>query len=306
MAKGTAVAVAAKPSTAVAFKYDASKFDAARMAARANQFAKAMGGSELGTGGNGVRFPGTKVTFSKGVWSLGSKKADKVSLKVDGDDGLYVVEYHQMSAVWCKWTEGDDGKRRPTFHGLTALIDGDDFPERATLGDTDEDDWEIGMNGQPNDPWKCLLVIPVRRPDGEVIDHIELSTKTANRAGFYLFRDLAQEMALHVGELPVVRLGASVVEIDIPAKDSKGNPRIDKKTGKPITAKMPLDKPIFEIVAWTPMKDCDNPDNHQAEASDDVGEIEQVSRGAAKEEAKAVPPKGKRKVVAAEDDGDSI
>lgn len=302
---GTALAKASPKSTAVSFKYDAKKFDTAVLNARLNSIAKAMGGNELGEGGNFFKPPGEKITFKKGVWYTGTKKADKKTLEAD----TLAVEFHQISMVWCKWVEKND-KRVPEFVGLTQLLEGVEFPDRETLGDLDESEWEIGMNGKPDDPWKSIMFIPVRDVDGETIDHIELSSKSASREGLYLFRKLAAELSTHVGELPIVRLDASVYEVELPAVDSKGNPIIDKKTGKQKTTKLPVDKPKFEIVGWTPMKECDNPDNSAAEVSDDVGEVEAVARGGKKEEAAAPAPAkakpAKRAVKAVEEDDDSI
>lgn len=306
---GTAVALPGK-SGAVGFKYDAKAFDAAHMAARANAMAKAMGGKELGEGGNYFKPPGTKITFKKGVWSTGTKKADKQPIDVESD-GERVIVFNQMSMVWVKWIEKND-KRLPEFVGLTNMLSGDEFPSRESLGDMDQDEWEPDMNGNPDDPWKPLMFIPVRRADSDTIDHIELSTKSASREGLYLFRKIGEAMAGHVGELPIVKLGASVYEAEVPVFDKKtGQPVMDKKTGKQKTSKIPVDKPKFEIVGWTAMKECDDPDTKAADASDEVGEVEAKSRGPAKAlpkpEAEAKPAKGKAKrKVAVADDGDEI
>lgn len=323
-------------------KMDMSRFHPDKMKAAANAVAVSSGGSELGERGKfeGMTFPGDKLTFKKGEWSTGVKKTEKKRIDVK-KDGEYVVIFPQMSVVWQKWVEkevndkengGKKTVRVPEFKHLTPMVDGDKFPARDTLGDLDESDWEAGMNGRPQDPWKCLCIIPVRRVGDEEgkVHHIELSTVSGNKQAYYLFRDVGEELPFHADELPIVRLGAKNVDFNIPQSNSRGEPLIDKKTGKQKTAPVPVDLPTFEIIGWEAARDGDYADLDVGggEATDDQGRVEMKARTeskskpvadkapAAKKAAptakpvptakKAAPAKGGKRKVTPVDDADRL
>ena len=168
------------------------------------------------------------------------------------------------------------------------------------------------MNGMPSDPWKCLMILPVRFGDSADVHHIELSAKSARGRGYWLFRDIGQEIALHTGEVPVVSLGANTYEAQVPARNKDGSPRIDKKTGKATTTALTVDTPEFEIVGWEAASEGDFVLDASGEeaATDEVGAVEtreRTTKAMPKPEAKAAPAKGgKRKVQAVADDEDDI
>lgn len=287
---GTAVAVAGKKANAVAVAYDPKKFDYAAASKRAEKFAGAVGAS-LGGKRN---FPGEKYVFSLGDWYFGYKA--KQNKKPLTEDPVLVVNVLQAGACWVKWVD-----KKPTFTDVR-LLDGSngDLELREDLGDTDPEEWDTDpRNGSPIDPWKPVLVFPVRDEDGDTINHIDLSTKSSAVAGYGLFREVMQDMAMHTGELPLVELSSRKVEIKRKVKDKKGKE-------KDVTDV--FDAPVFKVVGWTEMKACDVPNGEvQAALSDEVGEVESRERAPEKAEAKSKPAaKGGKRKAQVIDDEDSI
>ncbi len=316
----TAVATTNK-TTAV--KYNPAAFAFAKMGAAANAASVAMDGKELKEG-SGTSFPGMKHQWNgkTNVWSTYDfTQKNKDDRTTELDDGFKVVlNYQHVQLVWRKMEDNGKGGKKVIFKHLTPLLDADTLPKREDLGDTDQDDWEVSADGNALDPWKMLLVAPIREEGSDTIDHIELGTKTANKEFFYLYSKLAADAMMHMGELPVVEVSTKVDEFDVDAKDKLGNVIMDKKTNKPKRAKIQLPKPSFKVVGWTEMVECDFPKDAEAvsELTSDVGEVESTKRtspspatedreASAKQAKAAVAVEakvkgGKRKVVAASAD----
>lgn len=285
-------------------KIDMSKFDPRKMMERANRFSNAVGSGDLG---GPQRFPGQKFSYSSGIWYRGiGKKKSALPLNTE-----FVVNVFQMAATWVRWED----KKPKYLPDMYHLADGDEMPARDTLGDMDQDYWEKDDKGTPQDPWRPVLVIPIRDEDGDVVNHIEFTTKSSVRVGFDLFREVAESLVSHLGELPVVKLGSKKAEMEREVTKSKR----DRKTGNDVEYSEKVifkwDTPVMEVVSWTDMKECDDPDAEQSAASDDVGDVEARERTpaakkvtAAKPEPKQAAPKGKRKVqvVDADEDEDDI
>jgi len=318
----TGTAIATSGGKNVAVKYNPAAFDFTKMKAAANAASKAMDGKELKEGqGLGQHFPGIKYQWNgkTNVWSTYDFSVkDKAERTTELDDGFNLIfNYQQVCLCWKKVEEvgtGKDAKKRSVLKHLTPFLDAETMPTREELGDLDQDEWEVSADGNPLDPWKLLTVIPVRDVDSDTVNHIELGNKTAARAFMYLYQRLAAEAPLHMGQLPVVEVSTKVHEYEVQARDKKtGEPLVDKKTGKPKMAKVAQPQPVFRVVTWTDMLECDVPKESadEIEASDDVGEVESRERNTApkaveKTEVKVNKGSVKRKVQAVEDDEDSI
>lgn len=310
---GTAVATA--KTTKVA--YNPAAFDFAKMKAAANAASVAMDGKEMKEG-SGVRFPGIKHQWNgkTNVWSTYDFNIkDKGERTVELEDGFKVVlNYQQVCLVWRKMEDGDNGKgKKITFASLTPFLDAETMPKREDMGDTDQDEWEVSADGNLIDPWKLMLIAPIREEGSETVNHIELGTKTANKEFFWLYSKLSAEAMMHMGELPIIEVGTKVDEYEVDAKDKKtGEVLIDKKTGKAKRAKVQQPKPTFKVVGWTEMIEADFPkvegEDKPAELSSDVGEVESTNRAPAspakveKAEKKAAAKNGKRSVSPVSDD----
>jgi len=252
-----------------------------------------------GSSGSKKNFPGDQLGFKSGQWYRGF--GDKAKAIKNGTE--IVFNLPNMMAGWQKWDENDNGKRFPKYTPMTFPAAGDEPIERDTLGDDDDSDWEKNDQGEPQDPWKPVLVFPVREKDDTVIHHVMLATKSSVIAGFNLFRDVIEEMRLHAGELPVVRLGSSKATREF-TKSVKGK---DKKI------KHSWDVPTFEVVGWVDAVSEDNPAKGGVQVTSDddadLGEVQtkaRVANGKAKVNGKATNGKApakpvSRKAVKAED-----
>jgi hypothetical protein len=70
---------------------------------------------------------------------------DGAEMDTDAD---YRCLFKETRVSWKKFTEGAP----PEVHG-GLLYDSYVLPARASLGDTDESQWQVGLSGFPSDPW---------------------------------------------------------------------------------------------------------------------------------------------------------
>jgi hypothetical protein len=99
--------------------------------------------------------PGTAFRFNGKDGTFVLLNGDAMPLE-EGD--VFVFLSDQVWAGWIRFHR--DGDTPPTrVQGL--LNDGFRLPPRNSLGDTDEELWDVGLSGQPEDPWKlqniCLF-----------------------------------------------------------------------------------------------------------------------------------------------------
>lgn len=208
---------------------------------RARKFQEVAG---VGGGSSGNRtFPGTQISFNKGAWVSGFGE-DRSELR----GTRLVFNFPHTLVAWMKWEETDDGKRYPRYEGLTYLAQGAEPIEREALGDLDENDWPLDQNGHPIDPWRAILVVPVRSEDSTEVNHVMLTTKSATRAGFDAFVEWAESQIMHSGELPVIALGSEQVSRTV---------EVATKRGKPQKVKQVWDIPTFSFVTWISAEKCD-------------------------------------------------
>jgi len=79
--------------------------------------------------------------------------------------------------------------------------------EREDLGDLDQSQWPIGMNGEREDPWKPQFVIPMQRHDagGELFIYVARGVVAMNSVGDLLGR-WRHHPKRKAGFIPVVRV----------------------------------------------------------------------------------------------------
>jgi hypothetical protein len=77
---------------------------------------------------------------------------------------------------------------------------------RESLGDTDTAQWEMGLDGQPADPWVHSIYLVLQRVDNSELFTFVAMSKTARRAVGVLLRHYDSMQRTHVGHLPLVRL----------------------------------------------------------------------------------------------------
>jgi hypothetical protein len=99
-------------------------------------------------------FPGLLTKFIKGDWVAG-KDGDILPVGTE-----LVAVMNSLVVGWQCWQDGE-----PTDARLGLYIKGFKPPKRRELGDTDNSLWEIGLNGEPRDPWAYINALPLVSPD---------------------------------------------------------------------------------------------------------------------------------------------
>jgi hypothetical protein len=107
------------------------------------------------------------------------------------------------NAVVTAWVHWDD--KKPVEHLITYA--GQHHPEREELSDLDESQWPIGLNGEPNDPWKDTRYVHlIDQKSGA--DYTFITDSIGGRRGVAdLKGQVANVRSAHPTAKPVVVLG---------------------------------------------------------------------------------------------------
>ena len=97
-------------------------------------------------GGGGATF----FKFTKGRYV--DRDGEEIAKKTE-----FVCPYEQIQIGWIRF----NGKgNSPTRH-MGPLFSGFVPPSRNSLGDNDPSAWEVGLNGEPADPWQMQCLLPL-------------------------------------------------------------------------------------------------------------------------------------------------
>jgi len=122
---------------------------------------------------HGVGMAGTFFKFAK------DGKFRKTSDDEEIPEGTeFVVIYDQIQGGWIKFM----GKGNPPERRMGNLFDGFVPPNRESLGDTDENEWEMGVSGKRADPWQFQLLLPLQSVEGGELFVFNTSSITGRRA----------------------------------------------------------------------------------------------------------------------------
>jgi hypothetical protein len=99
-----------------------------------------------------------------------------------------------------------NGPGEPPDRVMGLLYDGFVMPERKTLGDLDETQWETGLNGQPADPWQHHMYLVLQQADTKELFTFVAPSETGRRAVGNLLRHYNRLRRSDATEVPVVRL----------------------------------------------------------------------------------------------------
>ena len=86
------------------------------------------------------------------------------------------------------------------------LYDGFVVPPRKTLGDMDESQWEPGLSGKPEDPWKHQNCLVLQQTETRELYTFVSASETGRRAVCNLLRHYNRMRKGKTDEVPVVRL----------------------------------------------------------------------------------------------------
>jgi hypothetical protein len=95
----------------------------------------------------------------------------------------------------------------PPDRVMGLLYDGFVMPPRHSLGDNDQEQWEIGLNGQPQDPWQhTVYLVLERRDETHELFTFVTSSITGRRAVGNLIRHYDRMQKTDTSAYPIVRL----------------------------------------------------------------------------------------------------
>jgi hypothetical protein len=140
---------------------------------------------------------GKMVKFGKdGEYVVGDDKS------VIGEDVDFIALAPETLIGWIKF----NGEGTPPSREMGLLYDGYQMPARESLGDADVSQWEMGLDGQPADPWVHAVYLVLQRVDNSELFTFVAMSKTSRRAVGQLLRHYDRMQRTHPGYLPIVRL----------------------------------------------------------------------------------------------------
>lgn len=170
---------------------------------------------------------GQLLKFSKGDWLVGQDGREvKPGTK-------FVAVMDQLSVGWVKW---EDSKPVEQLMGL--ICEGFVPLKRKDLGDNDETEWDVNMDGRPSDPWQFTNNLVLRDAGlSELSDDHMYTFATSSRGGISAIGEICKaygkEMRKQPDMYPVIEL----------AVDSYNHP--NKAYGR-------IKTPVLKVVGWEP------------------------------------------------------
>jgi hypothetical protein len=132
-----------------------------------------------------------EVAPSSSIVGRGIKFDPKAGTFLTTDDGS-VVKDDVDFAVLADQTLGGklrfNGKGNPPTRHMGLIYSGYRPPSRESLGDLDQSQWEIGLDGKPADPWQDHLYLVLQQSDSAELFTFIASTKTSRMAAANLLR----------------------------------------------------------------------------------------------------------------------
>jgi hypothetical protein len=115
---------------------------------------------------------------------------------------MFVVHADQTVIGWQRF--GEPGEAPERVAG--ALYDGFTLPLRDTLGDMDPDAWEVGLSGEPTDPWSHFMYLVLENSVTHELYTFATSSKTGRRAVGTLLKHYDRTRKSAPDSYPVVKL----------------------------------------------------------------------------------------------------
>jgi len=161
--------------------------------------ALANGGSPVSAylAAHGVGMSGTFFKFAK------DGKFRKTSDEEEIPEGTqFVVIYDQIQGGWIKFM----GKGNPPERKQGNIFEGFVPPDRETLGDMDQSEWEVGLSGKPADPWQFQLLLPLQHVETGELFVFNTSSITGRRAADRLISDCGRMQRIEPNDYPIIKL----------------------------------------------------------------------------------------------------
>jgi hypothetical protein len=152
---------------------------------------------------HGVGASGTFIKFAKdGVYR---KQIDDTEIP-KGTEAVLI--YDQVRVGWIKFM----GKGNPPLRQMGPVFEGYVPPDRDSLGDTDETNWEIGLSGRPTDPWQFQILLPLQDTKTGELLIFGTSSITGRRACDSMISTCSRMQRAEPDYYPIVRLDVSGFE----------------------------------------------------------------------------------------------
>jgi hypothetical protein len=165
----------------------------------AGKAALANGGSPVSAylAAHGVGMSGTFFKFAK------DGKFRKTGDEEEIPEGTqFVVIYDQIQGGWVKFS----GKGNPPERKQGNLFEGFVPPNRETLGDLNQDEWEVGLSGKPADPWQFQLLLPLQNVETGELYVFNTSSITGRRAVDRLISECGRMQRIEPNDYPIIKL----------------------------------------------------------------------------------------------------
>lgn len=144
-------------------------------------------------------FPGRLIKFDgkAGAFTF-TDNGERVA-----EDRDFVALVDETLVGWIKF----NGEGAPPERHQGLLFDGWTMPSRESLGDTDPSKWELGLDGQPADPWlHHMAVVLEDRGAGNDLCTFATTSKTGRKACGNLLRTFERMRRREPGHYPVIQL----------------------------------------------------------------------------------------------------
>lgn len=142
---------------------------------------------------------GTLIKFTKGDWVKGEDMEDvEVGTK-------FVANMDHLLVGWIKWWEN-----KPVEQIMGPVAEGFQPPRRNTLGDEDEDEWEVDeTSGKPRDPWQFSNYLIMKNVDDDELFTFATSSRGGLGAVGEMCKHYGKEMRSRPDDYPIIEIGTS-------------------------------------------------------------------------------------------------
>jgi hypothetical protein len=118
------------------------------------------------------------------------------------EDADFIALCDETLVGWIKF----NGKENPPDRVMGLLYSDFRMPMRDTLGDTDASQWEEGLSGGPEDPWKSQACLVLQGVETKELFTFVTTSATGRRAIGNLLRHYDRMQKTNADEVPVVKL----------------------------------------------------------------------------------------------------
>ena len=159
-----------------------------------------------------IMIVGQMIKFDSGIYKVNKTET------LPPDIELVAID---ATTAWVKWRE-----KRPIEHHITQP--GQQHPDRDDLPDKNKAEWEIGLDGQPIDPWKNTRYLRLINP----LTGADYTFVTDSIGGCRGISDLKSQIRnvryAHPNALPLIKLRTTTMKTRYGLKP----------------------RPLFEVIGW--------------------------------------------------------